>query len=173
MKRDVDIVILLKGNQNVNNNEKYMREAYKEAKKAYNLNEVPVGCVIVQNDKIIARAHNLRNTKKNVLCHAEVIAINKACKKLGRWILDDCTLYVTMEPCIMCAGTILQSRMNKIVYGIPQNRYGCVDTMMHLFTDYNFNNSPIVEKGILEEEIKQLVQDFFKEMRVLKKNIID
>ena len=78
-----------------------------------------------------------------------------------------------MEPCIMCAGTILQSRMKGVVYGIPQNRYGCVDTMMHLFTDYNFNNSPIVEKGILEEEIKQLVQEFFKEMRVLKKNIID
>ena len=150
-----------------------MREAYKEAKKAYNLNEVPVGCVIVKDDKIIARAHNLRNTKKNVLCHAEIIAINKACKKLNKWILDDCTLYVTMEPCIMCAGTILQSRMQKVVYGIAQNRYGCVDTMMHLFTDYDFNNKPIVEKGILEEEIKILVQQFFKEMRLLKKNIID
>ena len=150
-----------------------MREAYKEAKKAYNLNEVPVGCVIVKDDKIVARAHNLRNIKKNVLCHAEILAINKACKKLNKWILDDCTLYVTMEPCIMCAGTILQSRMQKVVYGIAQNRYGCVDTMMHLFTDYDFNNKPIVEKGILEEEIKILVQQFFKEMRLLKKNIID
>ena len=173
MKLDVDIVMLWKENLLVNNNEKYMREAYKEAKKAYNLNEVPVGCVIVKDDKIIARAHNLRNTKKNVLCHAEIIAINKACKKLNKWILDDCTLYVTMEPCIMCAGTILQSRMQKVVYGIAQNRYGCVDTMMHLFTDYDFNNKPIVEKGILEEEIKILVQQFFKEMRLLKKNIID
>ena len=154
-------------------NEKYMREAYKLAKKAYNLNEVPVGCVIVQNDKITARAYNLRNTKKNVLCHAEIIAIDKACKKLNKWILDDCTLYVTMEPCIMCAGTILQSRIKKVVYGIPQTRYGCIDTMMHLFTDYEFNNTPIVESGIMENEIKQLVQDFFKEMRLMKKNIID
>ena len=150
-----------------------MREAYKEAKKAYNLNEVPVGCVIVKDDKIIARAHNLRNTKKNVLYHAEILAINKACQKLNKWILDDCTIYVTMEPCIMCAGTILQSRIHKVVYGVPQTRYGCVDTMMHLFTDFDFNNTPIVEKGILEEEIKNLVQQFFKEMRLIKKNIID
>ena len=155
----------------MNSNEKYMREAYKQAKKAYNLNEVPVGCVIVQNDKIIARGYNLRNTKKNVLYHAEIIAINKACKKLNKWILDDCTLYVTMEPCIMCAGTILQARVKKIVYGIPQDRYGCVDTMMHLFTDYEFNNTPIVEKGVMEEEIKILVKQFFKEMRIKKNNI--
>lgn len=149
----------------MDNNEKYMREAYKEAKKAYNLNEVPVGCLIVQNDKIIARGHNLRNTKKNVLCHAEIIAINKACKKLNKWILDDCTMYVTMEPCIMCAGTILQSRMKKVIYGIPQNRYGCVGTLMNLFTDYEFNNTPQVEKGIMEAEIKQLVNDFFCDLR--------
>ena len=155
----------------MNSNEKYMREAYKQAKKAYNLNEVPVGCVIVQNDKIIARGYNLRNTKKNVLYHAEIIAINKACKNLNKWILDDCTLYVTMEPCIMCAGTILQARVKKIVYGIPQDRYGCVDTMMHLFTDYEFNNTPIVEKGVMEEEIKILVKQFFKEMRIKKNNI--
>lgn len=173
MKLDADIVMLLKENQNVNINEKYMKIAYKEAIKAYNLNEVPVGCVIVQNDKIIAKAHNLRNTKKNVLCHAEIIAINKACKKLNKWILDDCTIYVTMEPCIMCAGTILQARIKKVVYGMPQTRYGCVDTMMHLFTDYDFNNTPIVEKGILENEIKTLVQGFFKEMRQIKKNDID
>lgn len=155
----------------MNSNEKYMREAYKQAKKAYNLNEVPVGCVIVQNDKIIARGYNLRNTKKNVLYHAEIIAINKACKKLSKWILDDCTLYVTMEPCIMCAGTILQARVKKIVYGIPQDRYGCVDTMMHLFTDYEFNITPIVEKGVMEEEIKILVKQFFKEMRIKKNNV--
>ena len=155
----------------MNSNEKYMREAYKQAKKAYNLNEVPVGCVIVQHDKIIARGYNLRNTKKNALYHAEIIAINKACKKLNKGILDDCTLYVTMEPCIMCAGTILQARVKKIVYGIPQDRYGCVDTMMHLFTDYEFNNTPIVEKGVMEEEIKILVKQFFKEMRIKKNNV--
>lgn len=151
-------------------NEIYMREAYKEALKAYKLKEVPVGCVIVCNDKIIARAHNLRNTKKNALYHAEVIAINKACKKLKRWVLDDCTIYVTMEPCIMCAGSIVQSRMKKVVYGISQNRYGCLGTMMNLYEDYNFNNKPIVEKGVLEEEIKTLINNFFKLIREEKKS---
>ena len=157
----------------MNSNEKYMREAYKEAQKAYTLNEVPVGCVIVQNDKIISKAHNLRNTKKNSLYHAEVLAISKACKKLNRWILDDCTLYVTMEPCVMCAGAIIQSRINKVVYGIAQNRYGCAGTLVNLFNDFEFNNKPIVEKGIMEEEIKELVNSFFKKMREDKKNIID
>lgn len=157
----------------MNNNTKYMRVAFNEAKKAYELNEVPVGCVIVCNDKIIAKAHNLRENKKNSLCHAEIIAINKACKKLDRWILDDCTLYVTMEPCVMCAGAILQARIHKVVYGIPQNRYGCVGTMMNLFSDFEFNNSPIVEKGIMEYEIKELVTEFFKKIRQDKKNNID
>lgn len=151
-------------------NEIYMREAYKEALKAYKLKEVPVGCVIVCNDKIIARAHNLRNTRKNALYHAEVIAINKACKKLKRWVLDDCTIYVTMEPCIMCAGSIVQSRMKKVVYGISQNRYGCLGTMMNLYEDYNFNNKPIVEKGVLEEEIKTLINNFFRLIREEKKS---
>lgn len=151
-------------------NEIYMREAYKEALKAYKLKEVPVGCVIVCNDKIIARAHNLRNTRKNALYHAEVIAINKACKKLKRWVLDDCTIYVTMEPCIMCAGSIVQARMKKVVYGISQNRYGCLGTMMNLYEDYNFNNKPIVEKGVLEEEIKTLINNFFKLIREEKKS---
>lgn len=150
-----------------------MRVAFNEAKKAYELNEVPVGCVIVCNDKIIAKAHNLRENKKNSLYHAEIIAINKACKKLDRWILDDCTLYVTMEPCVMCAGAILQARIHKVVYGIPQNRYGCVGTMMNLFSDFEFNNSPIVEKGIMEYEIKELVTEFFKKIRQDKKNNID
>ena len=155
------------------NNEKYMRIAFHEAKKAYELNEVPVGCVIICNDKVIARAHNLRENKKNSLYHAEIIAINKACKKLGRWILDDCTLYVTMEPCVMCAGAILQARIHKVVYGIPQNRYGCAGTLMNLFSDFEFNNSPTVEKGIMEKEIKELVTEFFKKMRQDKKNNID
>lgn len=152
------------------NDNDYMREAYKEAKKAYDLNEVPVGCVIVCDGKIVARAHNLRNSKKNSLYHAEVLAINKSCKKLNKWILDDCSIYVTMEPCIMCAGAILQARMKRVIYGIPQLRYGCVDTMMHLFSYYTFNNKPEVISGIMENEIKELVQTFFKEMRKNKKN---
>lgn len=157
----------------MNNNEIYMREAYKEALKAYKKNEVPIGCVIVKDNKIIAKAHNLRNSKKNSLYHAEVLAIDKACKKLKKWILDDCTLYVTMEPCVMCAGSILQARIQKVVYGIPQNRYGCVGTLMNLFTDFEFNNSPIVEKGIMEEEIKKLVSDFFVELRKKKQNNVE
>ena len=165
MKQDVDIVMLLMENLNMNTDIKYMRIAFEEAKKAYKKNEVPVGCVIVCDAKVIAKAHNLRNTKKNVLDHAEIRAINKACKKLKRWILDDCTIYVTMEPCIMCAGTILQSRMKKVVYGTKQDRYGCVDSMMRLFTDYKFNNTPEVLSGIMEEENKKLVQSFFQELR--------
>ena len=124
-------------------------------------------------NSIIAKAHNLRNSKKNSLYHAEVLAIDKACKKLKKWILDDCTLYVTMEPCVMCAGSILQARIQKVVYGIPQNRYGCVGTLMNLFTDFEFNNSPIVEKGIMEEEIKKLVSDFFVELRKKKQNNVE
>lgn len=145
--------------------EKYMQEAFKEAKIAYNLNEVPVGAVLVVNDKIISRGHNLRNTKKNVLYHAEMIAISKACKKLNKWILDDATLYVTVEPCIMCAGTIIQARIKRVVYGTTQSRYGCVDTMMHLFTDYKFNNTPEVISGIMETQIKELMQSFFQTLR--------
>ena len=153
----------------MNNDLKYMRIAFKEAKKAYDLNEIPVGCVIVCDDKIVAKAYNLRNTKRNAIYHAEVLAINKACKKLDRWILDDCTMYVTMEPCIMCAGTILQARIGRVVYGAKQDRYGVVDTMMHLFTDYKFNNCPEVTSGIMEEENKELIQDFFKKLRDEKK----
>lgn len=153
----------------MNNNEKYMQEAYNEALKAFKKNEVPIGCVIVCNDKIIAKGHNLRNTKKNALYHAEVIAINKACKKLKRWILDDCTLYVTMEPCVMCAGSIIQARIKKVVYGIPQSRYGCAGTLVNLFTDYKFNNSPIVEKGIMQDEIRKLIKQFFVNIRDDKK----
>lgn len=151
----------------------YMQQAYKEALKAYNKKDVPVGCVIVHNDKIIARGHNLRNDKKNVLYHAEIIAIDKACKKLHKWILDDCTLYVTVEPCIMCAGTILQARVKRLVYGAPQQRYGCIESMMHLFTDYDFNNCPIVDSGIMKEEVQSLLKTFFEEMREEKKKQVD
>lgn len=154
----------------MNSNEKYMQAAYQEALKAFKKNEVPIGCVIVCDDKIIAKGHNLRNTKKNALCHAEIIAINRACKKLKRWILDDCTLYVTMEPCVMCAGSIIQARIKKVVYGIPQSRYGCAGTLVNLFTDYKFNNSPLLEKGIMEEENRELIHRFFTSIRDDKKH---
>ncbi len=165
MKQDADIVILLKGSRSMLNDEKYMLEAYLEAKKAYNKNEVPVGAVLVVNDKIIAKSHNLRNSKKNVLYHAEILAISKACKKLRTWVLDEATLYVTIEPCIMCAGTILQARIKRLVYGANQPRYGCIESLMHLYTDYKFNNTPEVSKGIMEKEIKDLMQSFFQKLR--------
>lgn len=145
--------------------EYYMQEAIKEAKKAYRLHEVPVGCVIVVNDKIVARAHNLRHNEKNSLYHAEILAINKACKKLDRWILDDATMYITLEPCIMCSGAILQSRINKLVYGKEEPKFGCVESAMRLFDDYKFNHKVEVIKGTCGAEIEQLMVDFFKDLR--------
>ncbi len=170
MKQDVDIVILLKGNQMESNDEKYMKEAYKEALKAYRNGEVPVGCVIVVQDKIIARAHNERHTKKCSIYHAEMLAIEKACHKLNRWILDDATIYVTLEPCIMCSGAIIQSRMNTLVYGIAQPKYGCVESTLELFKEGLFNHTVHVKKGLCEEQISNLMKTFFQELREKKKN---
>ena len=138
---------------------KSMQQAYKEALKAYNKKDVPVGCVIVHNDKIIARGHNLRNDKKNVLYHAEIIAIDKACKKLHKWILDDCTLYSTMEPCIMCSGAIIQSRIKKIVYSMSNNSFGNIENNEY----FKKNKYEIVK--IDNNEILKLVQKFFKKLR--------
>ena len=115
------------------NNEKYMALALKEAEKAFKKNEVPVGCVIVKDDKVIARAHNLRQTKKSVLGHAEILAIEKASKKLNSWILEDCTIYVTLEPCPMCAGTILQSRIKKLVFAAQEPKFGACGSVINLF----------------------------------------
>lgn len=148
----------------------YIKEAYKEALKAYKKCEVPVGCVIVYNDEIIARSHNLRETKKNVLCHAEVIAINKACKKLGTKFLDDCTLYVTLEPCIMCLGASIQARIKKIVYGAKEPKFGCLESLGNVLKDYKFNHNIEVESGIYEEEVSALMKRFFKELRESKTN---
>lgn len=148
-----------------------MNEAYKEALKAYNKNEVPIGCVVVVEGKIIARAHNLRNKKKNALYHAEIIAISRACKKLKRWILEDATLYVTVEPCIMCGGAIIQSRIKRLVYGTSQPRFGVAQSLMKLFDDYKFNNNLVVDSNIMSEEIKDLMQSFFKRLRHQKEII--
>ena len=160
MKQDVDIVIKLKENLLMNKNEFYMQEAYKEALKAYKKNEVPIGCVIVQNDKIIARAHNLRNTKKNSLYHAEVLAINKACKKLKKWILDDCTLYVTMEPCVMCAGAIGWAQIRRVVYGATDDKRGFTR-----FAPQALHPKCTISTGVMEKECKELVQTFFRNKR--------
>ena len=146
------------------NNEKYMRLALKEAKKAFDKNEVPVGCVIVKDDKVIARAHNLRQTKKSVLGHAEIIAIEKASKKLDSWILEDCTMYVTLEPCPMCAGTIIQSRMKKVVYAANEPKFGACGSVINLFEN-KFNHVVLVESNVLEEESRQLLKNFFQILR--------
>ena len=150
--------------------EKYMKAAIKQAKKAYALEEVPIGCVIVQNDKIIARGYNRRNTDKNTLAHAELSAIKKASKKTGDWRLEDCTMYVTLEPCQMCAGAIVQSRLKKVVIACMNPKAGCAGSVLNLLQMKQFNHQVEMETGILEEECSQMLSSFFKELRQKKKN---
>ena len=149
--------------------EKYMKAALREAKKAYKLDEVPIGCVIVQNDKIIARGYNRRNTDKNTLAHAEVAAIKKASKKTGDWRLEDCTMYVTLEPCQMCAGAIVQSRLGKVVIGSMNPKAGCAGSVINLLQMKQFNHQVEMVTGVLEEECSVMLSGFFQELREKKK----
>ena len=148
--------------------EKYMRAAIREAKKAYALDEVPIGCVIVQNEKIIARGYNRRNTDKNTLAHAEVAAIKKASKKTGDWRLEDCTMYVTLEPCQMCAGAIVQSRLGKVVIGSMNPKAGCAGSVINLLQMKEFNHQVEMVRGVLEEECSAMLSTFFQELREKK-----
>ena len=148
---------------------KYMKEALKQAKKAYVLGEVPIGCVIVYEDKIIARGYNRRNTDKNTLAHAEITAINRASKKMGDWRLEDCTLYVTLEPCQMCSGAIVQSRITNVVMGCMNPKAGCGGSILNILEMPEFNHQVNVTRGVLEEECSQILQDFFKELRIRNK----
>ena len=148
--------------------EKYMRAAIREAKKAYALDEVPIGCVIVQNEKIIARGYNRRNTDKNTLAHAELSAIKKASKKTGDWRLEDCTMYVTLEPCQMCAGAIVQSRLGKVVIGSMNPKAGCAGSVINLLQMKEFNHQVEMVKGVLEEECSAMLSTFFQELREKK-----
>lgn len=150
--------------------EKYMKEALKEAQKAYEKLEVPVGAVIVKDNKIIARAHNLKETKKDTTNHAEILVIQKASKKLGAWRLNDCEMYVTLEPCSMCAGAIINSRIKKIYIGALDEKTGAAGSVLNLFEDYKFNHKVEVEKGILKEECENILKSFFKELRKIKKD---
>ena len=150
--------------------EKYMRAAIREAKKAYALEEVPIGCVIVQNDKIIARGYNRRNTDKNTLAHAEIVAIKKASKKTGDWRLEDCTMYVTLEPCQMCAGAIVQSRLGKVVIGSMNPKAGCAGSVINLLQMKEFNHQVEMTTGVLEEECSCMLSAFFQELREKKKD---
>ena len=148
--------------------EKFMKEAIRQAKKAYALREVPIGCVIVYEGKIIARGYNRRNTDKNTTSHAEINAIRKASKKLGEWRLEGCTLYVTLEPCQMCAGAIVQARIDKVVIGSMNPKAGCAGSVLNLLEMDGFNHKVEVERGVLEEECSTMLSGFFKELRMEK-----
>lgn len=149
--------------------EKFMREAKKQAMKAYALREVPIGCVIVYDGKIIARGYNRRNTDKNTVSHAEINAIRKASKKLGDWRLEGCTMYVTLEPCQMCAGALVQSRIDEVVIGSMNPKAGCAGSVLNLLEMDGFNHKVKVTRGVLEEECSAMLSDFFRELRQEKK----
>ena len=149
--------------------EKYMREAIRQAKKAWALDEVPIGCVIVFDGKIIARGYNRRNTDRNTLSHAELNAIKKASKKLGDWRLEGSTMYVTLEPCQMCAGAIVQARIDEVVIGSMNPKAGCAGSVLNLLDIPQFNHQVKITRGILQEECSALLSDFFRELRKRKK----
>lgn len=150
------------------NDEKYMKEAIKQAKKAAAAGDVPIGCIIVKDDKIIARGYNKRNAKKTTLAHAELLAIEKASKKLGDWRLEECTMYITLEPCQMCAGAIVQARIPRVVVGAMNKKAGCAGSVLNLFQVQEFNHQVEFQKGILEEECASMLSDFFKTLRSKK-----
>ena len=149
--------------------EKYMKEAIRQAKKAKALDEVPIGCVIVYEDKIIARGYNRRNTDKNTLSHAELNAIRKASKNLGDWRLEGCTMYITLEPCQMCAGAIVQARVSRVVIGSMNPKAGCAGSVLNILQMDRFNHQVELTKGVLQEECSTMLSDFFKELREKKK----
>ncbi|TMN22298.1 tRNA adenosine(34) deaminase TadA [Lentibacillus cibarius] len=151
------------------NDTTYMWEAIKQAKKAKTINEVPIGAVIVYEGDVIATGYNIRETSQTTLSHAELIAIKQANQVIGSWRLEDCTLYVTLEPCPMCAGAIVQSRIKRVIYGAPDAKAGCAGTLMNLLTDDRFNHQAEVSGGILEMECSSLLTDFFRELRNRKK----
>ena len=142
-----------------------MKQALKEAKKAYDKKEIPVGAIIVKNGKIIARAHNLKETKQDTINHAEILAIKKASKKLNTWRLIDCEMYVTLEPCSMCAGALIQSRIKKVYIGTMDYKTGACGSVLNLLEDYSFNHKVEVETGVLKDECEKILKDFFKELR--------
>ena len=149
--------------------ERFMREAIRQARKAGALMEVPIGCVIVYEGKIIARGYNRRNTDKNTISHAELNAIRKASKKLGDWRLEGCTMYITLEPCQMCAGAIVQARVSRVVIGSMNPKAGCAGSILNLLEMEQFNHQVEVTRGVLQEECSFMLSDFFKELREKKK----
>lgn len=152
------------------NEERWMKQALKQAHKAYEKDEVPIGCVIVKEDQIIARAYNKRETMQQSIAHAEILAIQKACRKLGTWRLEECDLYVTLEPCPMCTGAIIQSRIRRVIYGAKDPKGGCMGSNINLLDVQGFNHYPEVMTGILEEDCSFILKDFFKQKRLKKKH---
>ena len=152
----------------MNKQEKFMSLAIKEAKKAKNRDEVPIGAIIVKDDKVVSRGYNLRESKQNSLKHAEIIAIDKACRKLGNFRLEECDLYVTVEPCLMCSGAIVQSRIRKVFFGACDEKYGAVTSVANAF-DIKANHKVEFEQGLCKEECERLMKDFFRELREKKK----
>ncbi len=150
-------------------NEKFMREALKQAKKAALAGEAPIGAVIVRKEKIIARAYNKREIKKNALSHAEISAINKACSRLGGWRLPECDMYVTLEPCPMCAGAIINARIENVYFGAYDKKAGCAGSVTDLFKAGMFNHDVNVTGGVMEKECSELLSSFFKKLREQKK----
>ncbi|MGG3574535.1 tRNA adenosine(34) deaminase TadA [Bacillus gobiensis] len=151
-------------------NEYFMKEAIKEARKAGEKGEVPIGAVLVLNGEIIARAHNLRETEQRSMAHAEMLVIDEACQTLGTWRLEDTELYVTLEPCPMCAGAVVLSRVSKVVFGAHDPKGGCAGTLMNLLTDERFNHQAEVVGDVLADECGRLLSDFFKALRRKKKS---
>ena len=149
--------------------EKYMKKALAEAKNAYELGEVPIGCVIVSDGKIIGRGYNRRNTDKNTLSHAEITAIRKASKKVGDWRLEGCTMYVTLEPCQMCSGAIVQSRMDRVVIAAMNPKAGCAGSILNILKMEEFNHQVEITYDVLRDESSLLLQKFFKELRIRNK----
>lgn len=143
----------------------FMNEAYKEARKAFDKNEVPIGAVIVYKNEIIGRGHNLRETKKSTIYHSEIIAINEACKSFKDWRLEECIIFVTIEPCIMCAGAIIQSRLNKVVYGAANKKFGAIESLYKIFDNENSNHKVDTLGGIMEKECSQIMKEYFKKFR--------
>lgn len=153
----------------MNADEKYMKEAIRQAKKAYALEEVPIGCVIVYQDKIIGRGYNRRTIDKNPLAHAELTAIRRASKKLNDWRLEECTLYVTLEPCQMCSGAIIQARVQRVVVGCMNPKAGCAGSILNLLEMKEFNHQAELTSGVLEKECSTMMKQFFKELREKQK----
>lgn len=150
--------------------EKFMKIALLEAKKAFDKEEVPVGAVIVKDGKVIAKAHNLKETKNDTICHAEILAIQKASKKLKKWRLTDCEMYVTLEPCSMCAGALINCRLKKLYIGTMDQKTGACGSVLNLLKDYKFNHVVEIETGILQEDCEKILKDFFKFLRTKRKD---